>query len=230
MRDASSHGVRHRSATRDSDGTAAKIRAQVTRTREQRVKIYTRTGDDGGTTLFLGARVRKTDARVVAYGDVDEANATIGVVAALRDLPEPLPRELPLIMSDLFDLGAELATPDDERAHEKLGARLVSAVGDARVGELERLIDAAEAELTPLSTFVLPTGTECAARLHVARCAVRRAERSVVELKDGGAQVREVVLHYLNRLSDLLFVWSRFANARAGVGDIAWKPRKESAS
>jgi cob(I)alamin adenosyltransferase len=197
---------------------------------EQQMKIYTRAGDDGGTTLFLGTRVRKHDKRVAAYGDVDEANASIGVVAALQTLPEPLARELPLIMSDLFDLGAELATPDDETAHEKLDMRLVSAVGDARVQQIERLIDEAEAELEPLSTFVLPTGTESAARLHVARCTVRRAERSVVELIDSGAKVREVVLHYLNRLSDLLFVWSRYTNARAGVGDIAWKPRKDLAS
>lgn len=190
------------------------------------MKIYTRTGDDGQTGLFLGRRVRKSDARVSAYGDVDEANATLGVVGALAELPPPIARELPRIMSDLFDVGAELATPDDDDAREKLAGRLASGIDDARIAALESLIDEAERGLAPLTTFVLPGGSEAAARLHVARTTVRRAERGVVALVDEGGRVRGEVLRYLNRLSDLLFVWARFANAHAGRPDVPWQAQK----
>lgn len=190
------------------------------------MKIYTRTGDDGQTGLFLGRRVRKSDGRVSAYGDVDEANASLGVVHALAELPPAIARELPRIMSDLFDVGAELATPDDDEAREKLSGRLATGVDDARIAALEALIDDAERGLPPLKTFVLPGGSEAAARLHVARTTVRRAERTVVALVDEGARVRGEVLRYLNRLSDLLFVWARFANKEAGEVDVPWQAKK----
>lgn len=190
------------------------------------MKLYTKTGDEGGTALFGGQRVSKAHPRVAAYGVVDEANALVGLAAAaatdagLRSLLEE-------IMSDLFDLGAELATPPDESAAAKLGQRLASNVDDRRVAALERHIDAADESLPPLKTFVLPTGTDLAARLHVARTVVRRAERAVIDLRDASGQpVRGEVVRYLNRLSDLLFALARKANHDAGVGDIAWRARK----
>lgn len=190
------------------------------------MKIYTRTGDTGDTALFGGQRVPKDHARVRAYGAVDEANSTVGLAAAAPDLPAELLPRLGEVMSDLFDVGAELATPPE--AGEKLGARLVSRVDADRVAELERLIDAVDAEVPPLTTFVLPTGTDAAARLHVARSVVRRAEREIVGLPHelAGAVVRADVVVYMNRLSDLLFAWARLANHRAGRGDTAWLARK----
>ncbi len=187
------------------------------------MKIYTRTGDAGETGLFGGERVQKDDARVCAYGAVDEANAAVGVAAAAPDTPPEMREELLHVMSDLFDIGAELATPP--AAGEKLGERLASAVDDARVRALEASIDAVDAEVPPLSTFVLPTGTDAAARLHVARAVVRRAEREVVSLARSVA-VRREVLVYLNRLSDTLFAWSRLCNHRSGAGDVPWRHRR----
>jgi cob(I)alamin adenosyltransferase len=197
------------------------------------VKIYTRTGDAGDTGLFGGERVRKDHPRVSAYGAVDEANAAIGFAAAAPDMPEELRAKLAGIMSDLFDVGAELATPPPSNA--KLDEKLVSAVDAARVAELERFIDAVDAEVPALKTFVLPTGTDAAARLHIARAAVRRAEREIVSFTDTspGADrdisgvVRPDVLVYVNRLSDLLFAWSRLCNHRGGKGDVPWRARKD---
>jgi cob(I)alamin adenosyltransferase len=186
------------------------------------MKIYTRTGDEGGTGLFGGERVSKDDARVCAYGALDEANATLGVCAATADLPAELRTQLHVLMSDLFDVGAELATPATDEA--TLRGKLGSLVDQARVTALEHAIDAAEAELAPLRTFILPTGTEAAARLHLARTVVRRAEREVVALSHAHF-VRPVVVMFLNRLSDALFVWARLANARAGVPDAPWQKR-----
>lgn len=186
------------------------------------MKIYTRTGDDGGTALFGGERVSKDDGRVKAYGTVDEANATLGVCAALPGLPDDIRAHLIRTMSDLFDVGAELATPAEDE--QKLRARLPSLVDEARVVALEQAIDGAELELEPLKTFVLPTGTEAAARLHLARTIVRRAEREVVTLSSS-AFVRSDVIRFLNRLSDALFVWARLANRRAGVPDAPWQKR-----
>jgi cob(I)alamin adenosyltransferase len=192
------------------------------------VKVYTRVGDAGDTALFGGQRTRKSDTRVAAYGAVDEANAFIGaaVAAGLGGRR----RELLLgVMSDLFDVGAELATPAEEGAEAKLEARLQSRVDEARVAELESAIDDAEAGLPALKTFVLPTGTDAAARLHVARAQVRRAEREVIAFVDAtGAPVRPAVLAYLNRLSDLLFVLAREDNHREGAGDVAWQAKKEA--
>jgi cob(I)alamin adenosyltransferase len=186
------------------------------------VKIYTRTGDDGSTALFGGDRVEKAHRRVRAYGAVDAANSAVGVAAAVASDDELAPRFV-RIMSDLFDVGAELATPP--KAAEKLDARLDTAVGSARISELEAWIDEAEAHLAPLTTFVLPTGTALAAHLHVARTAVRAAEREVVSLR-ADAPVREELLRYLNRLSDLLFVWARYANWKADTPDVPWEARK----
>jgi cob(I)alamin adenosyltransferase len=180
------------------------------------VKIYTRTGDDGTTGLFGGARVSKADPRVDAYGTVDEANASIGLARA-AGLPPAVEAVLARVQSALFDVGASLASPSAKGA--------VVAVGDADVAALEAAIDALEGGLEPLRTFVLPAGTEAAARLHVARTVVRRAERAVVALA-GRERVDPAVVRYLNRLSDLLFVQARAANRAAGVADVPWTARK----
>lgn len=187
------------------------------------MKIYTRTGDDGGTGLFGGERVKKNHVRVNAYGAVDEANAAVGLAHTAPDLPAPLAHELLLVMSDLFDLGAELATPP--AAGEKLHERLTSRIDAARVKAIEGQIDLAMSRCPPLTTFVLPTGGEAAARLHMARTAVRRAEREVVGLSDV-VDVRDTAIIYLNRLSDCLFAWARFAAHSNGHGDVAWQAKK----
>jgi cob(I)alamin adenosyltransferase len=191
------------------------------------VKIYTRTGDAGETGLFGGGRVKKHHARVAAYGAVDEANACVGLAAAAADLPAPLHARLVDVMSDLFDAGAALATP--RAAGEKLAQRLDSRVDDARVAALEAFIDEVDAEVPPLTTFVLPSGTEAAARLHVARTVLRRAERAITALlEEEPDAVDLVVVRYVNRLSDLLFSWARLCNHRAGRGDVPWQAKKVS--
>jgi cob(I)alamin adenosyltransferase len=186
------------------------------------MKIYTRGGDAGETGLFGGARVHKDDPRVCAYGALDEANAAIGVACAAGDVPADLVPLLQAVMSDLFDVGAELATPEDQQ--EKLGLRLSSRVDAARVLDLEALIDAVDAEVPPLSTFILPSGTDAAARLHLARTVLRRAERELVSLSRSVA-LRAELLAYVNRLSDALFAWARLANHRAGRGDMPWQKK-----
>jgi cob(I)alamin adenosyltransferase len=187
------------------------------------MKLYTRTGDDGGTALFGGQRVRKNDDRVSAYGSVDEANAAVGVAHAAADLPAPIAAALLLVMSDLFDVGAELATPTDKG--EALNAKLDSRIDDARIEALENAIDDATARVPPLTTFVLPTGGDAAARLHLARTVVRRAEREVVALAEK-TPVRPLVITYLNRLSDALFAWARMAAHGNGHGDVPWQGKK----
>lgn len=187
------------------------------------MKLYTRTGDDGGTALFGGERVQKDNPRVGAYGAVDEANATVGVAHAAADLPAHIGAELLLVMSDLFDLGAELATPAGKDG--ALSERLDSRIDEARITALEAAIDDATARVPPLTTFVLPTGGDAAARLHLARTVVRRAERDVVALSHH-APVRGLVIIYLNRLSDALFAWARLASHAAGHGDVAWQAKK----
>jgi len=190
-------------------------------------RIYTRTGDDGTTALGSGERRPKHDLRVAAYGTVDETNAAIGVArlhtaaeAGLADMEAMLAR----IQNDLFDLGADLATPD---TGEPLGYEPLRIVA-SQVDRLERDIDAINAPLKPLRSFVLPAGTPAAAHLHVARTVCRRAERLAVELAGTpGEIVSPAAVKYLNRLSDLLFVMSRAANARAGGpegGDVLWVP------
>jgi cob(I)alamin adenosyltransferase len=184
------------------------------------MRIYTRTGDDGSTGLFGGARTSKGDPRVEAYGEVDEANAAIGLVRS-AGAPPPVEAVLAKVQPLLFDLGAALATPPG-RASAPAGPT------DADVADLERAIDELEAHLAPLKTFVLPGGSEAAARLHLARTVCRRAERATVRLA-ASEPVADGVIRYLNRLSDLLFVQARYANHAAGVADVPWKPRGSGA-
>jgi cob(I)alamin adenosyltransferase len=181
------------------------------------VKIYTKTGDSGETGLFGGGRVSKDDRRVAAYGEVDELNAAIGLARALE--PADLDAELlEAVQRDLFAIGGQLASPDPAKVAKALAK---AALGDARVAALERAIDAAQAELEPLAGFILPGGTPKAAALHLARTVCRRAERGAVTLARA-EPVPPILLVYLNRLSDLLFVLARRANARAGRSDVAW--------
>lgn len=187
--------------------------------RGPRVRIYTRTGDGGDTSLWRESgtprRVAKDDARVEAYGSVDEANSAIGLAKALLD--PALEREHALlddIQTDLFAVGAELATPDLSPQGRRIGEE------DAR--RLEGMIDELEGDLERLRSFILPDGVAAAAALHVARTAVRRSERAVVRLGhslEGSEHMNPDSLRYLNRLSDLLFVLARHVNARAGIGD-----------
>lgn len=190
------------------------------------MKIYTRRGDKGETDLFGGERVTKTHIKVRAYGDIDAANSAIGFAAACSQIPGHLKEPLAAIMSDLFDLGAELATSERNESKEKLKTRLETMVSLARVTELERWIDAAEERLPELKTFVLPTGSEPAARFHLARTQTRRAEQSVIALQESGHAVREEALSYLNRLSDLMFVWARLCNLHLKQEDVQWKALK----
>jgi cob(I)alamin adenosyltransferase len=185
------------------------------------MKIYTRTGDGGETGLFgTRTRVPKDDPRVEAYGTVDELNCTLGAVRAALPPTAVLDPVLAGVQSDLFAVGAELATPPSQEA--KLAAHMQLAL-DERTAALEAEIDRLEAELPPLKAFILPAGTPPAAALHVARAVCRRAERRVVELSKS-ATVRPESLRYLNRLSDLLFVLARYANYREGVPDTPWRP------
>ncbi len=180
------------------------------------MKIYTKTGDAGDTGLFGGARVSKASLRVEAYGQVDELNSTIGwarVVVEDADLEALLNR----IQNELFEVGAELGSTTERK--EKSAMPLID---ESQVEALERAIDQYEQGPPALTSFVLPGGSETAARFHVARCVCRRAERALVAL---GAEetLRGELFRYLNRLSDLLFVLARHANHVAGVADIPWK-------
>jgi cob(I)alamin adenosyltransferase len=176
-------------------------------------KIYTRTGDGGTAGLVDGSRVSKASLRMAAIGDVDEANATIGAaIAALGS--DPLGKRLRQVQNELFDLGADVATPGEVEG----ALRIVGS----QVERLEREIDAMNDGLDPLTSFILPGGSPEVAALHLARTVVRRAERSAVRLADG-EQVNAGALAYLNRLSDLLFVAARFVAAKQG-GDVLWQP------
>jgi cob(I)alamin adenosyltransferase len=180
------------------------------------MKIYTRTGDQGDTGLFGGGRVSKDHPRVAAYGDVDELNSAIGFVrAGATGFFDPL---LESIQRDLFSIGGQLATPEPKRVQKSLEKAIVSP---ERIAEFERVMDEAETELPPLRAFVLPAGTPTAAALHLARTICRRAERSVVQLART-EPIPELLVMYLNRLSDLLFTLARMANLRAGVSDVTW--------
>jgi len=181
------------------------------------MRIYTRTGDAGETGLFGGGRVPKDHARVQSYGDVDELNSAIGLVRATA--PEAFSDTLlESIQRDLFAIGGHLATPDPERVRQAL---VKASLTDDRIAALEQAIDQAENHLPPLEAFVLPAGTPKAAVLHLARTVCRRAERSVVHLSHD-ADVPELFVAYLNRLSDLLFTLARLANHQAGVRDVTW--------
>jgi cob(I)alamin adenosyltransferase len=180
------------------------------------MKIYTKTGDCGETGLFAGPRVRKDDPRIEAYGAVDELNAALGL-ARCEALPPAIEQTLVRVQSELFSVGAELATPEPE----KHGTALV---GEAHIGALERAIDDLDAKLPPLKQFILPAGCRGAAMLHVARGVCRRAERRVVTFSSAAAaKVSPRIVQYLNRLGDYLFVAARFANAQAGVTETPWQ-------
>lgn len=171
------------------------------------MKIYTRTGDRGETSLFGGARVPKNDSRIDAYGTIDELNSHLGVVLAIEANDQLL-----AVQRDLFEIGAHLASPGTSR---------FTGVPQSRIDELERGIDAMEAELAPLKSFILPGGTPAAAQLHVARTVCRRAERLVVALHDDDPATQSSIA-YLNRLSDYLFVAARYANHKRDVEDVPW--------
>ena len=191
----------------------------MSRRRDQPVRldrIYTRAGDAGETSLGDGARVPKTDARIEAYGTVDELNAVLGLVLA-GDVEPELRATLERIQNELFDLGADLAVPVEDDKRERL------RVEQAQVEALEELCDRANEGLEPLRSFILPGGTETAARLHLARTVCRRAERLTVAL-DAEHGVNPEALAYLNRLSDLLFILARVANASARAEEPLWRP------
>jgi cob(I)alamin adenosyltransferase len=180
--------------------------------------IYTRTGDDGTTALGSGERRPKYDLRVAAYGTVDETNAAIGVARLHLQDARDVDAMLGLIQNDLFDLGADLAVPQREGKAERL--RLIAS----QTERLERDIDALNARLAPLTSFVLPGGSPAAAYLHLARTICRRAERMIVELAARPDEpVNDAAIQYMNRLSDFLFVASRTANNN-GAGDVLWVP------
>jgi len=181
------------------------------------MKIYTKTGDTGETGLFGGPRLRKDHPRIEAYGTVDELNAQLGVVRAAEPSAE-VETILARVQNELFDLGAELATPASSQAK-------VPTITPRHIQALESDVDRLEANLAPLTQFILPGGTRTSAELHVARTVCRRAERRVVTLA-AAEPVSGESLIYLNRLGDLLFVMARHANHTAGVDDIAWEKAK----
>jgi len=193
-------------------------------------RIYTKTGDTGSTGLFGGQRVAKDDMRVEAYGAVDELNASIGAVRASQAIIDSeIDAILSKIQHDLFQLGADLATPT--QTSTSAGKSTVRRVQPERVLVLEQAIDQFEAELTSLTRFVLPGGTAVAAALHVSRTVCRRAERRTVALAGvlngeprASGSLNPEIVRYLNRLSDLLFVLARAANSRARVPDVYWNP------
>ncbi len=180
------------------------------------MKIYTKSGDGGKTGLFAGPRVWKDDVRIEAYGSIDELNGFLGV-ARNAELAVALEEVLESVQHDLFAIGAELATPDPA-AHD------MQRIALRHIERLETAIDRFESQLPPLQAFILPSGSTAAARLHVARCVCRRAERRLVSLwrREQGERL-QLLVGYLNRLSDLLFVMSRVANQQAGQADVPWK-------
>lgn len=185
------------------------------------MKLYTRTGDDGMTGLFGGGRVSKDHPRVEAYGSVDELNATLGLAAcavSTSDFGTRLATMFATIQSQLFDIGADLATPADSAHADK-----VVRVDESAVTQLEGWIDEIDAQNEPMKTFVLPGGSELAARLHISRAICRRAERRLLPL-DHAESINPLIGQYLNRLGDLLFAMARGANRDGGVPDVPWIP------
>ena len=178
------------------------------------MKIYTRTGDRGETSLFGGARVAKNDARIEAYGTVDELSSFLGLARAAWP-QSPVDDQLQRAQTDLFEIGAHLASPGTSR---------FPGVDVSRIEAIERAIDAMTNELEPLTSFILPGGSLAASHLHVARTVCRRAERLVVALHDESAATQSTIA-YLNRLSDYLFVAARYANAKHDVRDVPWNSR-----
>jgi cob(I)alamin adenosyltransferase len=185
-------------------------------------KIYTKTGDDGTTALVSGPRRLKDDLRVEAYGTIDETNSAIGIARLHMQGMPVLDAMLMLIQNDLFDLGADLATPDTGETPEYEPLRII----ETQVTRVENDIDTLNADLQPLKSFVLPGGHSAAAHLHLARTISRRAERLMVTLgRSDGEIVSAAALKYVNRLSDFLFVAARHANDR-GLADVLWVPGK----
>ncbi len=180
-------------------------------------RIYTRTGDEGMTGLGGGRRVPKDSPRVAAYGTVDELNSSIGVALALG-LTDRLATELKTIQNELFDLGSDLCWPEDDDRRSR-----IPTVQPKHVERLERLIDDLNGTVGPLTNFLLPGGSPGAAQLHVARTVCRRAEREAIGLSHEES-IGDLVLPYLNRLSDALFVMARFENHEAGVDEPLWQP------
>jgi cob(I)alamin adenosyltransferase len=194
------------------------------------MKIYTRTGDDGTTGLFGGGRIRKSDPRIECYGTIDELNAAIGLAAAAVSGEGATSRSavgsasadamvdgLRQIQHELFNIGSHLATPAESPSAAKL-----PSLEETMIGRLEMQMDQADEQLTPLRQFILPAGGEAACRLHLARTICRRAERRIVAFAMD-RPVSALIVTYLNRLSDWLFVMARLANHRAGVEDVPWK-------
>ena len=182
-------------------------------------KIYTKTGDDGTTGLGNGERRKKHDLRVASYGTVDETNACIGLARLHTESGSDMDNALMRIQNDLFDIGADLATPDDGEPLEYEPLRVTSA----QVERIESEIDELNAKLEPLRSFVLPGGNPLAANLHLARTVARRAERLIVELTETEENVSDVCGLYMNRISDYLFVAARAANNQ-GKDDVLWVP------
>ena len=187
------------------------------------MKLYTRTGDDGTTGLFSGARVSKDHPRIEAYGTVDELNSLLGVVMCSCEpghaFEARLRQILSAMQSRLFDIGADLATPEGAKQQSR-----IHRIDDADVAEAEGWIDEVDSANPPLRTFVMPAGTELAARLHVARTVCRRAERAIISLS-GIEPVGDPLLRYMNRLSDLFFAMARRANHERGQADMPWTPK-----
>lgn len=182
------------------------------------MRIYTRTGDAGTTALFGGERVPKDDARVRAYGTIDELNAHLGMSRAMLT-DRTLDSRLGELQNALFDVGADLATPHDAPAREQ-----IRAIDESDTARLEEMIDQIQAQIEPLRQFILPGGHQASAALQVSRAVARRAEREVVALSRQG-RTNPGIAVYLNRLSDLLFVMARLVNAENGVSESRWKVR-----
>ncbi len=185
-------------------------------------QIYTRTGDDGTTGLVDGSRLKKFAARMAAIGDVDELNSAVGAVLVELNPDDPRADTLRRIQNDLFDLGADLATPAKDGEADFAPTEMSLRIVDSQVTALETAIDALNEDLAPLTSFILPGGSRAAAAMHLARSICRRAERSAVHAAEGEA-INPAALRYINRLSDYLFVAARHVAQDAG-GDVLWVP------
>lgn len=179
------------------------------------MRIYTKTGDKGETSLLGGKRVPKNDLRIETYGTVDELNSLLGVIRAMR-ISKKLDSILRKIQEDIFVLGADLASPEEKKAS------VPPRIGENQIADLEKVIDELEPKLPPLRNFIFPGGTPPAAYLHLARAVCRRAERCAISLKRA-EPISPSIIVYLNRLSDLLFILARWVNREVGAGEAAWK-------
>jgi len=210
-------------ALADKLAPARKLAARRAAGNHRGMKIYTRTGDDGSTGLFGGGRVRKSDPRIECYGTIDELNAAIGLAAAAvgpvvgSASADALYDWLRQIQHELFNIGSHLATPPESPSSAKL-----PPLEETMISRLEMQMDQADEQLLPLRQFILPAGDEAACRLHLARTICRRAERKIVTFAED-RPVPNLIVIYLNRLSDWLFVMARLANRRAGVEDVPWQ-------